>query len=702
VTDSFPRQLARTRRFSLGAPRSFRVAVDGRRIVFLRSPAGDEPTTSLWVFDAATGQERLAVDAASLGAAGPETVEERARRERARERAGGIVTYSVDQQAERALFVVAGTAWLADLAGTGASRLDLPTPEVFDARLDPTGRRLAWCSAGGLWVAELTSGGAVATGSARRLAGGEGPDIRWGQAEFAAAEEMGRSDGYWWAPDGSRLLAARVDDTPLPTAWIADPAHPEHPPVAHRYPFAGSRDAAVGLWLVDLDGSRRQVKWDAGTHPYVPEVRWPSAGDASPLVLVEQRNHRGAQVLAVGEDGSTGVVAERHDRAWLSWAPGTPDRLADGRLLWSNDLEGTCRLTVDGEAVTPPGLQVRTVVHAGDNVLFTASSEPTTVELWRWSVGGIETLQRGGVVTAAAAGGGTVVVATAALDRTGAEVEVLTGGSPEPLRIASLAATPSLTPSVDIRTVGPDHLRVALVLPTGHRPGGRLPVLMHPYGGPGAQRVLSARSAWLEDQWWADQGFAVVVVDGRGTPGRGPAWERAVHGDLAGPVLDDQIAGLQALAAEVPDLDLGRVGIMGWSFGGYLAALAVLRRPDVFHAAVAGAPVTEWRLYDTYYTERFLGHPGEDPGPYDRSSLLPLAAQLRRPLMAIHGLADDNVLVAHTLQLSQRLLEAGRPHTVLPLTGITHMPVQEDVAENLLLVQLRFLTDALADIASAG
>jgi dipeptidyl-peptidase-4 len=220
-------------------------------------------------------------------------------------------------------------------------------------------------------------------------------------------------------------------------------------------------------------------------------------------------------------------------------------------------------------------------------------------------------------------------------------------------------------------------------------------VLLDPYGGPHAQRVVAARSSYLTSQWFADQGFAVVVSDGWGTPGRGSAWERAVRHDLAGPVLDDQVEALHAAADQEPRLDLGRVAIRGWSFGGYLAALAVMRRPDVFHAAIAGAPVTEWRLYDTHYTERYLGDPNVDPTPYDACSLLQDAGSLARPLLIVHGLADDNVVAAHSLQLSSALLAAGRPHEVLPLSGVTHMTPQEVVAENLLLLQLDFLRRSL-------
>jgi dipeptidyl-peptidase-4 len=241
-------------------------------------------------------------------------------------------------------------------------------------------------------------------------------------------------------------------------------------------------------------------------------------------------------------------------------------------------------------------------------------------------------------------------------------------------------------------------LATAVLLPKNHD-GSPLPVLLDPYGGPHAQRVQQAAGLFYASQWFADQGYAVLVTDGRGTPGRGPAFEREVRGDLAAPVLADQIEALHAAAEANPALDLSRVAIRGWSFGGYLAALAVLRRPDVFHAAIAGAPVTDWRLYDTHYTERYLGHPGTEPTNYEISDLCTEPAQMgdkpTRPLMLIHGLADDNVVAAHTLQLSRALLEAGKPHTVLPLSGVTHMTPQEEVAENLLLLQLSFLKNSL-------
>jgi dipeptidyl-peptidase-4 len=258
--------------------------------------------------------------------------------------------------------------------------------------------------------------------------------------------------------------------------------------------------------------------------------------------------------------------------------------------------------------------------------------------------------------------------------------------------LAELAALPA--PAPVLLAAGSGGVRTAVLFPSWHKQGeGKLPVLVDPYGGPHAQRVLSARGAYLEAQWFAEQGFAVVIADGRGTPGRGPGWERAIAGDLASPVLEDQICALSAAAEKFADLDTSRVAIRGWSFGGYLAALAVLRRPDIFHAALAGAPVTDWSLYDTLYTERYLGL---DTAAYRQSSLsIPSERPVVRPLLLIHGLADDNVVVAHTLRLSSALLAAGYPHQVLPLTGITHMASSETVAENLLLFQLAFLRASL-------
>jgi dipeptidyl-peptidase-4 len=244
-------------------------------------------------------------------------------------------------------------------------------------------------------------------------------------------------------------------------------------------------------------------------------------------------------------------------------------------------------------------------------------------------------------------------------------------------------------------SAGPRRLRSALLTPAGREPSEPLPVLLDPYGGPKFQRVMKTRALFLESQWLADQGFVVLVIDGRGTPGRGPSWEREVHLDLLPVALEDQVEGLRAAAERYPFLDLSRVAIRGWSFGGELAALAVIRHPEVFAAAVSGAPATDNRLYDTHYTERYLGLPAEEPDAYARGSPLTGAETLERPILIVHGMSDDNVFVAHSLRLSRALLEAGKPHVFLPLSGATHMAKEPQVAENLLRLEIRFLRNAL-------
>jgi dipeptidyl-peptidase-4 len=281
-------------------------------------------------------------------------------------------------------------------------------------------------------------------------------------------------------------------------------------------------------------------------------------------------------------------------------------------------------------------------------------------------------------------------------DRPGARITVVCNGEPAGT-IESFVERPVLDVHATRLVLGPRALRAVLYLPSGHRPGERLPVLLDPYGGAGRQRATTELD-WrcLVSQWFAEQGFAVLVADGAGTPGRGPDWEREVHGELFAPVLADQVAALHEAARQYPELDLGRVGIRGWSFGGSLAETAVLRRPDVFHAAVAGAGVTDQLLYNAHWRERFLGHPAEFPERYEACSLVREAPRLTRPLLLMHGLADTNVHPANTLRLSGALLAAGRRHEVLLLPGVGHQAMGVPGSEELLWHQVRFLRRHLA------
>jgi len=685
MVDTFPRQHARTQRLTLGEPRSFLVSPDGARVVFSRSRAGSDPVNTLWRLDVARGEEHEILDPRALGGDGDSiTPEERRRRERAREGAGGVVTCAADAALDTVVTVLAGQPVLVSVA-TGTVTVPDVAPGVFDARLSPDGRKVAWVRDGSLCMWSPEEGERV-------LISEPSPDVTWGLAEFIAAEEMGRHRGHWWSPDSRLVAACRVDVVEVPVWHIADPAHPERPAESHRYPAAGATNARVTLHIIDIDtGSPTPVDLPAGAE-YLNSVSWTEGGF---VAQVQSRDQKRVDVVRIDPaTGATGTIFTDTDDAWVELVAGVPSLDATGRLVTCADRDGVRRLVVDGGAVTPPDLQVRQVVSVGDEVVFIANdlTTPWIHDAWSWSGGNLHRLTDEGGVVSASGHGTCLVVRTARLDEPRARVEVRADTDIVP--VASHAEEAMVDPRPEIVTVGPTRIPVAILRPS-RAIEGPLPVLFDPYGGPHAQRVVASRNAHATSQWFADQGFLVVVADGAGTPGRGSAVERAVRGDLAAPVLADQVAVLEALPDLEPRADLTRVAIRGWSFGGYLAALAVLRRGDLFHAAVAGAPVTDWRLYDTHYTERYLGNPVDDDDAYVRTSLLADAHRLERSLLLIHGLADDNVVAAHTLQLSAELLAAGRDHEVLPLSGVTHMTPQEVVAENLLLHQLAFLRRAL-------
>lgn len=673
---SFPRLLSRTQRFTLGRPHRFTVSPDGQRLVFLRTRGGEDRVRRLWLLDLVTGEERLLADP---GAAGREmSAVERARRERARDRSAGVSGYSTDHRVRVVAFTAAEKLHLVEVASGQMRELPARTP-LTDATVSPDGSAVAYVHDGELRL--INSDG---TGD-RALATPEHDDITYGLAEHVAAESMGRTRGFWWAPDGQRLAVARVDQSPVEVWYLSDPAEPARAPTAHRYPRAGTSNAVVELVLLDRDGGRQAVNPGWADYEYLVEVVWDGHGL---LAVVQNRPQTTMRVLAVDPvTGGTEVLAETSDPAWTTIVPGFPGRTAAGSLVWTQDRGETRHLTVGGESVTPQGLQVSALCGVdGDTVLFTGSSEPTESHLWTWSAA--EGLRRlttePGRHTGWRAGGATVISSA-----TLAGPRVSWSGR----TVKDLALSSPVVPKVTMVRAGRRELRTAVLFPAVWQRGERLPVLMDPYAGTAMQRAVADRASYYTSQWFADQGFAVIVADGRGTPGRGPRWEREAHGRSAGKLLDDQIEALETVAALYPELDLSRVGIRGWSAGGYLAALAVLRRPDVFHAGVAGAPVTDLRLYDTHWQERYLGDPRLDPGAYDDGSLIADAPGLDRPLMLIHGLSDDNVYPVHTMRLSAALLAAGRPHTVLTLPGESHMPPDTD----LLTPQLRFLREALKE-----
>jgi dipeptidyl-peptidase-4 len=575
------------------------VAADGGRVAFLR--AGQ-----LWVYDLAGGVERMVADP------GPP----------------GVDRYATDALARTAAFPVAGRLYLADL-GTGAVREMPAAGPVGDPRPDPTGRWLGYLSGGALHV--LATGepgpGTVLAGEPDPADGGH-PYVTWGHPDPAAGGSFRRDRGWWWAPDGRAVLAARVD-----------PARPR---------------PDVSLHLLDLDGGWVDVHWDRETYPHLVSVCWSDHGD--PLIAVLRRPQQHGLVLSVdARTGETQVHAELADPRWVEPIPGTPCQLSDGRVLVGGELahdgyDARC-LFADGTLLTPPSLYVRRVVGklpGGSELLVEGSAgEPSEQHLFRVATStGTSGLEAHRLTTVpgwhrAAIGGDTIAVGTGCLDYPETRWTIWRGDRlvgqlrPVPPPVPSWAGPPR----PQLERVTDRKLPTGVLYPRWHVSGRRLPVLLDAAGL--AQGVRAVGADWLPRQAWAEAGFAVVAVDHRGTPGIAPSFEKVVHRRLGDLALADLTDALTALRGKHPDLDLSRVAIRGRGLGGWLAVLAVLRRPELFRAAAAEAPVVDWAEppVEPAYAERYLGSPDDGAEVYPHHSLLVAAAEtpvrLARPVLLI-------------------------------------------------------------------
>lgn len=691
-------QYAVTWRFRLGAPEAVRVTPDGREVLFLRSGARDF-VRDLFSFDVATGVERRLLTASELlgGAEESLTAEERARRQRQRMAARGIASFQLSSDGGSILFPLSGKLYVYDRASQRVRVLADHGGAPVDPRWSPDGRSVSCVRGGELNVIDAGSG------TQRALTSGATEGITHATAEFVAQEEMERMAGYWWSPDSATLAYQETDEREVERFQIADPMHPERAPDAFAYPRAGRRNAVVRLGLVSANGGPTTwAQWDRDAFPYLASVTWDAGAPLT--ILVQNRAQTEERLLAVAPDGSTRELLRETDPAWVNIDPSTPRWLPNGGgFLWSTERGGRWQLELrraDGSldrVLVPPDVGYRRLINVDSVrrvVRFLASDEPSEQHVWRATLDAPSTPERettqAGEHDALVGSGGVRVVHRNALAepstwtvlRDDAVAGALTSNIEEPV----------VVPRVELVQVGDDHLRAAIVRPSNYRAGRRYPVLLMVYGGPHAQMVGNARGRFVLAQFFAEQGFVVVSLDGRGTPHRGRDWERAIHRAFGDVPLDDQVRGLQALGARYPELDLGRVGVYGWSFGGYLAALALLRRSDVFRAGIAGAPVADWRDYDTHYTERYLGVPtGDDDETYRRSSLLTWADGLRHPLLVLHGTADDNVYFLHGVRLSDALFRAGRTHEFIPLAGSTHSVADPAVATALYRHMATFL-----------
>jgi dipeptidyl-peptidase 4 len=689
---SYLRNYAETRGFMLGRPVKAKPTPDGKAVLFLRAKERT-PQQSLYQFDVGTGtvKELLTPEQVLKGSVEHLSPEEKARRERQRISVGGFTDFQISDDGAHILVSLSGKLYAVNRGDDQIIELDTGSTPVIDAKFAPDSKKVSYVSGYDLYVIDL------ATKKCQQVTTGGSDKLTHGLAEFVAQEEMARFTGYWWSPD-SRFIAYEEADASQVEVWnLFDPGHPEQAQIPSFYPRPGQANVKVRLGVIPAAGGQTVwVGWDKNAFPYLATVTW---SKNSPLTLMVQTRDQ-KEILLLSADpvsGQTTTLLTERDPAWVAIHAGMPDWLDDGSgFLWTTERNGAHEL----ESYDRNGKLLATLVHAdagfmdvvdadpvSGQVTYLASTNPTQSQLFSISL-------HGGTAKALSESGGNRVAAFSLNHKI--YVENAASSKSMPLAtvhnadgtllgtLPSVAANPPVDPNIQfVQTEGERKFYACLIRPQNFDPNKSYPVLVDVYGGPGHSKVIDSMGAWLLDQWLADQGFIIVALDNRGTPRRDREWERAIYLGFGSVPLDDQVAGLQSLAKRFSELDLNRVGITGWSFGGYMSALAVLRRPDVFKAAVAGAPVVDWLDYDTHYTERYLGLPETNPKAYTQSSLLTYADKLERPLLLVHGTTDDNVFFRHSLKLANALFRAGRDFQFLPLSGLTHMVPDPVVTQNL-------------------
>ncbi len=703
----FLQQYAQTRGFLAGRPVNPKPTPDGKHVLFLRTGPTDAKR-ALFEFDVTTGKTRelLTAEAILRGAEENLTPEEKARRERMRISAGGFADYFFDESGTKLLLPLSGKLFIFDRTTEKVRELPIAKGTLIDPKWSPDGQRISYVRDHDLYTFDPATNVEVAVTSGGTI------EKTNGLAEFVAQEEMGRFTGYWWSPDGKFIAFEEADHAGVETWYVSDPARPDQKPLQQYYPRPGKKNVAVRLGIVPSNGGKVVwVNWDRATHEYLAVVKWDKHG---PLTIqVQDRKQQEIQLFRVNvETGYTSKMFSAVDKAFTNLRQDMPRWLPDAtEFLWvSDDALGPMIELRNGadaflkDRLIPADEGLISVVHVDKKyreLVYIASKDTSEAHVYSrgFEVTGIKPVFPGSEkARRLGMGAGIESIVFSENKNVFALTSTLVDVMPRSFvytrdklvgELPSVANEPEFLPKVTIERVGGEKRHnVAIVRPHDFDAKKKYPVIVDIYGGPHHLHVVRAMKNWLVPQWIADQGFVVVAIENRGTPGRGRDWERAIYQSLGTVPLEDQAKVLKELGSAHPELDLDRVGMIGWSFGGYMSALSVLKRPDLFKAAVAGAPVTDWEDYDSHYTERYMGVLPESRQAYDRESLLPLAANLERPLLLVHGTADDNVYYRHTLKLANALLRAGRDFDMFPLPGVTHMVTADP------LVFERYMTKA--------
>lgn len=687
--------VARYPRPGMDAPIGVSFTPDSRKVAYLLSEAGSL-AQELWTYDLATGERHQLTELASGATSSPRShsLDEELLRERSRLRQQGVTSYQFIQAAQGGpptlLVPFAGKLYL---AREGENLTPLPGSEgAIDARLSPDGSRVAFVRSGEIQV--LATDG---TERPRTLTDGAADGVTNGLAEYIAQEEMGRQAGYWWSPDSTRVAFVRADSRHIPTYPIVHQGTEEMSVEEHRYPFAGARNAVVRLGIVVVDGSPEETTWmDLGTNEdiYLARVAWRPDGVLT--ALIQARDQRTQRLVAFDAlSGAATSLIEEQGEPWLN-LHNNLRFLRSGEFLWSSERTGFLHLSLHDSA----GREIRTLTEGAwmvtgqvivdeDQrlVYFQCTCDgPLERHLYVISLDGGPlrrlTQEPGWHDIVVSPNCRFFVDTWQSLEQPPRlMLRRLPDGEEHALLFERAGMTPAslglCVPEItSFRTRDDVVLYAAIYASEQTRAAGQpRPLVVAVYGGPCAQQVTNAWSLTVDmrAQYLAQQGFVVLKVDNRGSASRGLAFEAALARALGEVELDDQLEGVRFLAAR-PYVESTRVGIYGWSYGGYMVCRALLRAPEVFVAGVAGAPVTFWEGYDTHYTERYMGSPATNAAGYQTSSVLPYAGELTGKLLLIHGLVDENVHVRHTMRLVEALTTAARDYELVLFPEARHMP----------------------------
>lgn len=675
-------------------------APDGAHLAYLLPAEVDHTRLELWVADSADGRSRPI----QLGLAETPDAAERDRRERLRIFSHGVVDYAWHPDGRKLWVPMGRTSWLVGLEDDAAA-LDWGAP-VSHTQLSPTGDRAAGIIEQNLAIMDLASH------AVRRLTADGGGPVSNGLPEFIAQEEMHRYQGFWFAPDGQRIAFLRVDESPIPESLRYEIDAGEIRMVAQRYPYAGGANAEVRLCIVDLDGGVQQL-WAPASERYVARVCWTPDGKAL-LVEEQSRDQKTLRLLRIdAATGSETLLLREESSTWINLFDDPVFADAE-RLLWLSERSGSAQLY----ELTPTGLRQvtrdvgcidRVLVAAGRDAFYlgwrdhpterhlfrvdldTGASEPLT-ETPGWHDAGVHppSGRRFDLFSSV-----TQPPMLTIEDDAGTRI-VRANDPADPAHPLAAYWPPCPTRFIELCADDGQPLHARLTEPAGFDRSRRWPVVIQVYGGPGVQRVTNAwQFGWT--QYLARRGYAVFELDNRGSARRGRDFEAPIHGRLGDVELRDQLAGVAWLYAE-PWVDHERLAIYGHSYGGFMALMALARSQSVFRAAIAVAPVTTWRLYDTHYTERYLGHPDDNPEGYRDSDVftwLDGLAESGGELLLIHGMADDNVLFTHSTRLMKALQDRGIPFDLMTYPGAKHGLAEPPVAIHRFEHMTRFLERAL-------